>query len=261
MTSLDRVLTVGAAAHGLLVLVAGVARILERAPIAGTHPADKPLKFALSIALYLLTMAWIVPMLPLQEAHRRVVAWTLFATMVAETVPIFFQAARGVRSHFNVDTAFDAALWRTMVLAIVVASLTMAVVAIAATRGPLLVAGGRPLSPLLSFAIVSGLWLFVVAVISGFAMGGRLRHSIGGEDGGAGLPVVGWSRSHGDLRAPHFVGVHSLQTLPLAAWLLERGPGWLAWGALLATTVLHVAVATWCLARAFGGRPVPWASS
>ena len=53
-------------------------------------------------------------------------------------------------------------------------------------------------------------------------MVGLLRHTIGADDGSPGLPVVNWSKQYGDLRIAHFVGMHSLQVLPLFGNYLAR---------------------------------------
>src|SRR5690606_9939710 len=47
-------------------------------------------------------------------------------------------------------------------------------------------------------------------------------HTVGAPDGGTGLPGTGWSRTHGDLRIPHFIGLHAVQVLPFVAFVLGR---------------------------------------
>lgn len=48
-------------------------------------------------------------------------------------------------------------------------------------------------------------------------------HSVGVADGGAGLPVVGWSTAGGDLRAPQFVALGYAGLTLLLSWQALRG--------------------------------------
>ncbi len=49
------------------------------------------------------------------------------------------------------------------------------------------------------------------------------QHAVGVADGGAGLPFVNWSTTGGDVRIGHFLGLHSLQIIPLLAyWIKEK---------------------------------------
>jgi hypothetical protein len=48
-------------------------------------------------------------------------------------------------------------------------------------------------------------------------------HTVGAPDGGPGLVGTGWSTEHGDLRIPHFVGLHAIQALGILAFVLGRG--------------------------------------
>ena len=39
---------------------------------------------------------------------------------------------------------------------------------------------------------------------------------------GPGLPMVNWSTTGGDFRVAHFLGIHAIQILPIASWLIDR---------------------------------------
>ena len=88
----------------------------------------------------------------------------------------------------------------------------MSGVALVATLRPLRTTVHLSMRPLMAAAWRSVLWLFLFAAVSGFGMGGRGRHSLGGEDGGPGLPIVNFSVEHGDLRVSHFFSLQAGST-------------------------------------------------
>jgi hypothetical protein len=86
-----------------------------------------------------------------------------------------------------------------------------------------------------------------------------MAHSVPRPDGGPGLPFVNWSTTTGDLRVAHFVGLHALQALPLAGYLLDRSAtisrvARTRWVAALAGAWLVVMGAAFMLA--LRGRPL-----
>ena len=254
---MPRVLLWATVGHVVVSVGALLALGLAAAPILGVHPALKPLKFGVSIALFLATMGVVLPSLSAPAAARTALAWLFAATMVAEMAPILAQALRGTPSHFNMQSAADSALWRLMLLAILVATAGMLGVAVLATVRPLQAGADQAMPPLLAFAWRAGVWLLLLAPVSGFAMGGRGQHSVGGADGGAGLPLVNWSVLHGDLRVSHFFALHALQVLPLLAWLLlrVRAAAWARWAMVLTAAAVTTALCLGTLAQAFRGRP------
>jgi hypothetical protein len=200
--------------------------------ITGAPAWLKPAKFAASIAIYSLTLAWVFRYLPEWTRMRRIVGWTTAVVLVLELLIIGVQAWRGTTSHFNVATPLDGILFTLMGAAIVAQTVTSVAVAVALWRQPFA-------DQALGWALRFGMTLTIVGAFTGGLMTrptsaqleeARLTHrlatagahTVGAPDGGPGLPGTGWSREHGDLRVPHFVGLHALQALPLVAVLLRR---------------------------------------
>lgn len=187
------------------------------APILGVGRWVKPLKFAISIALFTGTMGWLLAYV--KDARPRAViaiSWAICAAMVGEIALITAQAARGVRSHFNAGSALDATLFSMMGTLIALNTVAVAYAAWLFLRPQRTVSG----------AYLSGIRFGLVVLLLASAVGGMMvgkgSHTIGTADGGAGLAFVNWSTTGGDLRVAHFVGMHALQGLPLLGWMLDR---------------------------------------
>src|SRR5262245_53937473 len=98
-------------AVGLLMSIVAFASligiIIDPRTITGAPAWLKPLKFAISTAVYSLTLAWIFRWLCDWARVRRVAGWTTAIVFVLEVAIIDVQAWRGTTSHFNVSTTLD----------------------------------------------------------------------------------------------------------------------------------------------------------
>jgi len=238
------------ALHVAIAVLCGIALTMDLPTIAGVHPALKPFKFAVSIALLLGSLAYVVSLLAHHRTAAVLLTWIVTVALLAEMVVIVVQALRGEASHYNLRTPFDAAMWRVMGSMILVALVGLLGLALVTTLEPLRV------SPIMAFALRAGLWLVLLAAVSGAAMGGRSQHTVGAPDGGPGMRVTTWSTTHGDLRIPHFVALHGLQVLPVVALVLLALPlGMRArWVAMIAVTTAWTALGIVTLVRATAGR-------
>lgn len=204
------------AANLLLALVFGIWSRLEDIPFSGTHALYKPIKFALSVTLYCWSLAWFSGYLG-EYPGKSWMSLLLLLIVVFEMTYISAMAVQGRASHFDVSNPTKAMLYGLMAIGATGMSLVAAYFAFLFFQ-PLQIS--LPISYL--WGIRLGLLLFVVFAFQGFAMGSRLTHSIGGPDGGPGLPFLGWNLNYGDLRIAHAIGMHAMQVLPLLAWFLFR---------------------------------------
>ena len=81
-------------------------------------------------------------------------------------------------------------------------------------------------------------------------------HTVGAPDGGPGMPGTGWSREHGDLRVPHFIGLHGVQILPGIAWLITGLSAARRRRLVLLAGVSYGTLFLVLLAQALAGQPV-----
>jgi hypothetical protein len=217
----------------LAALVCSVAGLyLDSRVITGAPAWLKPAKFAISTAIFAASIAWLLQYLTVSTGRKRRLARILSFALVLEVAIIDMQAARGITSHFNSSTPLDAILFSIMGIGILVVWACMIWIAVWLFRQ--------------HFADAAWGWALrlgmAITVIGAGAAGMMLPpnhqqmlqmqhhqkpesiggHTVGAPDGGKGLPGVEWSAQHGDLRIPHFFGLHALQIVPLASWFVIR---------------------------------------
>jgi hypothetical protein len=227
-----------AVAMAVLTPVLAVLAVVDDRVLLGAPLWFKPLKFAISLALYAATLAWMLGQLRERTLQRT--GWIVTAAAAIEMAVIVGQAAVGNRSHYNMDTPLSAALWSVMGVTIVVLWLATLAVALRFLRGggtnpgPDTQLDGPAESPgvvppitvpdrAATTAIRLSLVVALIGLAEGFLMATAATHTVGAPDGGPGLPLLGWSTVGGDLRIAHFIGMHALQGLPLFAAALAVG--------------------------------------
>jgi hypothetical protein len=225
----------------------------DRRRILGLNPWVKPVKFDVSVILFLLTIA--VLLWALGDGWRvskTWIGWGMGVAMVVEDTIIALQSVRGARSHMNFDTPLDGGLFAVMGVFIVVNTLLAVWLLGVWVRTD----GGLP--P----AVVWGIRLGLVALLAGSSAGGRRvghgAHTVGAADGGPGLALVNWSTRYGDLRVAHFFALHALQIFPLMGLALAstRLRASVQTVGVFGFAMVYLAAVWWLFQEAMRGVPV-----
>jgi len=218
-----------AAAMAVTGVVSLAGLFLDDRLLGGQPIWAKPFKFSVSIGIYALTWAWMTSLTTKAPRTVRIASAVAAGFLAVEMVVIIGQVLRGKASHFNNETDFDALLWQVMGGSIALVWVGTLVLTALLMRSDIADAASRwamRLGAAISLVGLSVAFLMTSPTAAQLAVeengqSPRLgAHGVGVADGGPGLPILGWSTTGGDLRIPHFIGMHALQVLPLLAMAL-----------------------------------------
>jgi hypothetical protein len=172
--------------------------------------------------------------------------WSVIILLGFEILYIAFQASKGQLSHYNLTTPVYAALYSMMALAATMVTLYTAYV------GLLFFTNSFPQLPnYYLWAIRLGIIIFVIFSFEGFAMGSRLNHSVGALNDNSNWFIIGWSKTVGDLRVSHFIGMHALQVLPILSYYVLKNTK-----LTIGLSIVYGLLALLTLLQALQGRPL-----
>jgi cytochrome b561 len=218
----------------------------------------KPLKFQVSGALHVVTLALLLPLIDRDIRERlvtRLLCWAVALCTLGEVLYITLQAGRGRHSHFNLETPLEAMLYSVMGVGAVIMILGAGIIGALIARRP-----RDGIGPGLKWGAALGLGVgFVATLITAGYLGGNGGHWVGvpATPDGGGIPIFGWSTEVGDLRVAHFFALHMMQVLPLLGWLADRAAPSLAPPIVGAGTATGIAITTATFLQALAGDPFP----
>ena len=196
-----------------VLIVSGVAHLavhlITNGSWAGPVSLRKPTTFGLSFGVTLMTITWVSSFVLLSNRARALLLGAFTAACVLETALVSLQAWRGVPSHFNVETTFDASVARLLAAGGLVLVAVILLLALASFRR-------NPVVPVsLLTAIRIGFVALVASVFVGALMIARgMTLVFGGE------PQAAYATG-GALKPTHAVTMHAILVLPALAWVLS----------------------------------------
>jgi hypothetical protein len=217
----------------------------EEKQILGVNLWLKPFKFYASVGIMILTMGWLLHYLNSRAKIKRF-SIGLVISMFFENGLILLQAIRGTTSHFNISSGFNSIVFNLMGIFIFIFTIICIRICIAFFKQKQF-----NIPSAYVWGIRLGVLLFLIFSVEGGFMLGILKHTVGAPDGGPGLPLTNWSTQYGDLRIAHFMGIHSLQLLPLLGYYVARSAK-----QIIIFSVTYFVIVVFVLVQALTGSPL-----
>lgn len=210
----DRALYITGFVHLALAVLFLLATQADPRTVNGEPVWMKPFRFAIAIFFFTWTYAWFSGFYQNKKTVK-VLNLLISLCMFVEIALIGMQAFRGVPSHFNTATAFDATVFSVMGGAI---GFNAAVLGIHFLLFVFWESGGGKFRS----AIIWGMLLFLLGNFTGYLMVAQSASVTGGTIADGTWLVTNWKPSAGDFRIAHFLGLHAVQVLPFCAWVLDK---------------------------------------
>ncbi len=226
------------------------AYLVETRTFNGINVWIKPLKFMSSAAIFLATLALFMPFLDRSQRERKSVnaaVWIISVFLLLEILYITFRASRAEASHFNRENIIGIVLYAWMGATILISTV------LSGWIGWLILKSKDAIArPELRYAIGVGLVVgTALGSLTAIYMSTQTGHWVGGVRNDAGGSFFfGWSRTGGDLRVAHFIGLHAMQGIPLIGWLVSFVSTATVKPAVTASAVLWVLVTAATFAQA-----------
>ncbi|THV26785.1 hypothetical protein [Glycomyces paridis] len=227
-----RPLVVLGIACGVVALASLAAIPFDDRTLMGESVWIKAFKFGFSFSAYCFSLAWLLA----HMTRLRRTGWvlgTLFAVIsAAEVGVIVAAAAAGTYSHFNTsEDAFNQVVQLAFQFVPVMFMVNAAIALIVLFQR----VGDRAVTAVVRWGLLlSTLGMFAaffIVTVGGQGQRTQLDaegnevalnsgHGVGDLDGN-GMFLTGWSTTGGDMRVPHFIGLHGVQVLIGVAMLLS----------------------------------------
>lgn len=203
-------------ANAILAIICFALMGMDDRTLLGVSVWLKPMKFAMSLAIFSWTIVWLIHVYNYSEKWTKRAGNFFGVLTLIEIFTILFPASQGQLSHYNDQELIYSINWATMGIAIHLTAVGLLVMAVQSFFRKI------DAKTSMKWAIRFGWICLFFSFFGGEIMVNQAGHKVGVPQDSDGLPLTNWSTIGGDLRVMHFFGLHAIQLLPLIAYFLEE---------------------------------------